>query len=189
MTRTARALALLAAAALVLATPVAAHAGKPYEKTSHYEGTDSFDEEDFCGIEVHFEVAFSGTSKILPVKDSGGQAFYGYNNYQFSEVISTDAGSIRTEANGALHEQKATRISGNIWEFQFVDAGTFRVFDSGGNLLLRANGVFKGSEQFDLLGDSQPGGVPVPLTFEELASNGPGFTDDEFCEAVLPELT
>ena len=195
MTRTARALALLAAAALVVATPVAAQAGKPYEKTFHYDGTDSFDEEDFCGIEAHFEVEFSGATKILPVKGSDSQAYFGFDNYEFREVISTEDGSISTHGNGSFHEQKATHVSGDIWEFQFIDAGTFRVYDSDGNLLLRAAGVFKASEQFDTRGDAQPGGDPLTTpdgehyTFEVLAEHGPGFTEEEFCAAVLPELT
>jgi hypothetical protein len=189
MIRAARALALVAAAGLVLATPATAHAGKPYFPTEHYAGTDSFDEEDFCGIEVHFEVEFSGVSHVLPVKDSDGQAFFGFDNYEFREVISTADGSISTHANAIFHEQKGTHIGGNIWEFQFMDAGTFRVYDSDGNLLLRATGVFKASEQFDVLGDSQPGGVPVPGTFELIANHGQSFDDEEFCAAVLPELT
>jgi hypothetical protein len=189
MTHAARALALVAASALVLATPVAAHAGKPYEKASHYAGTDSYDEEDFCGIEVHVEVEFSGVSHISPVKGSDGQAYFGFDNYEFREVISTEHGSINTHGNAIFHEQKATHIGGNIWEFQFMDAGTFRVYDADGNLLLRATGVFKATERFDVLGDSQPGGVPVPDTFEVIANHGQSFTDDDFCAAVLPELT
>ena len=191
MTRAARALALLAAAGLVLVTPATAHAGKPYFPSERYEGTDSFDEEDFCGIEVHFEVEFSGVAHVLPVKGSEGQAFLGFDNFEVTEIISTEDGWIRTERNGAFHEQRATHISGDIWEFQFIDAGTFRVYDSDGNLLLRANGVFKASEQWDTLGDSQPGAEPVDdgATFEVVADNGPTFTDEEFCAAVLPELT
>ena len=195
MTRAAQALALLAAAALVLATPATAQAGKPVDKTLHYAGTDSYNEPDFCGIVAHFEVEFSGVAKILPVKDSDGQAFFGFDNYEFSEVISTEDGWIRTSGNGAFHEQRATHVSGDIWEFQFIDAGTFRVYDSDGNLLLRAAGVFKASEQFDTLGDFEPGGEPLTTpagehyTFEVLAEHGLGFTDEEFCAAVLPELT
>ena len=189
MTRTARVLAVVASAALVLATPVTAHAGKPVERAAPYAFSFSFTEPDFCGIAVHFEVERSGMAHVLPVKGSDGQAFFGFDNYEFSEIISTEDGWIRTAGNGAFHEQKATHISGDIWEFQFVDAGTFRVYDSDGNLLLRANGVFKASEQFDTLGDSQPGAEPVLGTFEVLADNGPTFTDEEFCAAVLPELT
>lgn len=189
MTRTARALALVASAALVLATPVAAHAGKPYFPSEPYTFSDSFDEPDFCGVAVHFEVERSGVSKVLPVNGAGGQAFFGFDNYEFTEIISTKDGSIRTEGNGSFHEQKATHISGDIWEFQFIDAGTFRVYDSDGNVLLRSSGVFKASEQFDTLGDFQPGGEPVPDTFMVLAARGPSFSDEEFCAAVLPELT
>jgi hypothetical protein len=188
MTRTARALALAAGAALVLATPAAAHAGKPVFRSEPYEFAVSFDEKDFCGIAVHFEVEGSGVSHVLPVKGTD-QAFLGFDNFEVTEIISTEDGWIRTERNAAFHEQKATHVSGNIWEFQFIDAGTFRVYDSDGNLLLRANGVFKASEQWDTLGDSQPGAVPVPDTFEVIANNGPSFTDEEFCAAVLPELT
>jgi len=189
MTRTSRTLTLLAAAALVLATPVAAQAGKPYEKAAPYSGSDSYTEPDFCGIEVQVDVEFSGVFHVLPVKGSDGQAYYGFDNYEFSETISTEDGWIRTHGNGAFHEQKATHISGDVWEFQFIDAGWFRVYDSDGNLLLRSTGVFKASEQFDTFGDSQPGGEPVPDTFEVLANNGLSFSDEEFCAAVLPELT
>ena len=198
MTRAAQALALLAAAGLVLATPVAAHAGKPYEKATTYAGSDSDDEEDFCGVEgltVQIAVEFRGVSQVHPVKGSGGQAFFGFNNYEFREVISTEDGSVSTYGNGIFHEQTATHIEGNIWEFQFMDAGTFRVYDSDGNLLLRATGVFKASEQFDLGGDLVPGGEPLTTpdgehyTFELLANHGQAIDDDEFCAAVLPELT
>jgi len=190
MTRSARALALLGSAALVLAMPVAAHAGKPVEKSAPYSGTDSFDEPDFCGIAVHFEVEFSGVSKVLPVKDSDGQAFLGFDNYEVSEIISTEHGWIRTYGNGAFHEQHATQVEGNVWEFAFIDAGTFRVYDADGTLLLRATGVFKASEQFDTLGDFQPGAVPVePSTFQVLADNGQKISDSDFCDTVLPELT
>jgi hypothetical protein len=189
MSRAARAVALLASAGLILATPVAAHAGKPFAPSEPYSFTDSFDEPDFCGIAVHFEVEGSGVSHVLPVKGSDGQAFLAFDNYEFTEVITTQDGSIRTNGNGSFHEQKATHISGDIWEFQFVDAGTFRVYDSDGNLLLRSTGVFKASEQFDTFGDSQPGGEPVPDTFEVVAQHGQSFTDEEFCAAVLPELT
>jgi len=189
MSRAARALAVLASAGLVLATPVAAHAGKPFAPSERYSFTDSFDEPDFCGIEVHIEVERIGVSHVHPVKGSDGQAFLGFDNYEFREVISTEAGSISTHANAVFHEQKATHISGDIWEFQFLDAGTFRVYDSDGNLLLRATGVFKAVEQFDTFGDSQPGGEPVPDTFEVIAVHGQSFSEEEFCAAVLPELT
>ena len=188
MTRTARALALLASAALVLTTPATAHAGKPYEM-DRYSFPYSFTNDDFCGITVDVEGEASGVFFVLPVKGSDGQAFFGHDNYEFSEVVSTEDGWIRVEGNGVFREQKATHISGTIWEFQWLDAGTFRVYDSEGNLLVRANGVFKASEQFDTLGDSQPGGEPVEGTFEVLAEHGQTFPGSEFCATVLPELT
>jgi hypothetical protein len=181
-------MALLASLALVVATPVAAQAGKPVDRF-HYSDTDSFNEPNFCGIAVHVEVEFSGVSHILPVHGSDGQAYFAFDNYEFREVISTADGSISTHGNGVFHEQHATHIDGNVWEFAFIDAGTFRVYDSDGNLLLRATGVFKASEQFDTLGDSQPGGVPVPNTFEVILDKGQKVDDDAFCAAVLPELT
>ena len=189
MSRSARALALLAAAGPVLATPAVAHAGKPFEKSEPYSFSFS-ENEKLCGITVHYEVEGSGVSKVLPVKGSDGQAFLGFDNYEFTEVISTADGSITTHGNGSFHEQKATHISGDIWEFQFIDAGTFRVYDSDGNLLLRSTGVFKASERFDTRGDSQPGADPLePSTFQVLHEAGQHFDEEEFCAAVLPELT
>jgi len=188
MTRTARALALLASAALVVAVPTAAQAGKPVFRSEPYEFAVSFNEPDFCGIAVHFEVEGSGVSHVLPVKGSD-QAFLAHDNFSVREVISTASGSISTYRRGTFLEQKATHVTGDIWEFVSLDIGPFWVYDSDGNLLLRATGVFKASEQFDTLGDSQPGAVPVEGTFEPLAGHGLSFTDDEFCDAVLPELT
>ena len=187
MHRTSSALAAIGAVALTLMAPTAANAGKPFEK-GHYEFTDSFDDT-VCGVAVHIEFSASGSFVTHPVKGSDGQAFFGHDNYEFTEVISTDAGFVTTHGNGNFNEQKATHIEGNIWEFESLDAGTFRVFDASGDLLLRATGVFKVSEQFDTLGDSQPGAEPIPGTFEVLFERGQTLSEDEFCAAVLPELT
>ena len=187
MHRTSSALAAIGAVALTLMAPTAANAGKPFEHEK-YEFTDSFDDT-LCGIAVHFEVSGSGMFVTHPVKDSDGQAFFGHDNYEFTEVISTDAGFITTSGNGNFREQKATHIEGTIWEFEALDAGTFRVYDASGDLLAKANGVVKMRQQFDTLGDSQPGGVPVPDTFEVLVEHGQVLSEDEFCAAVLPELT
>ena len=187
MHRTSSALAALGAVALTLMAPSAAMAGQPFDK-GHVEFTDSFDDT-LCGIAVHFEVSSSAKFVNHPVKGSDGQAFLNHNNYEFTEVISTDAGFVTTHGNGNFLEQKATHIAGDVWEFESLDAGTFRVYDASGDLLARANGVVKAREQFDTLGDSQPGGEPVPGTFELLVEHGQTLSDDEFCAAVLPELT
>jgi hypothetical protein len=188
MHRTARTLALLATASLVLAVALPAHAGGKPVSREKYSDAFTFTETDLCGIEAQFDVTVSGTFKVMPVQGSD-EAFLGYDSYRFTEIISTDAGWIRTEARGHFHEQTATQVDGDFWEFTFVDAGQFSVYDASGERLLRANGVFKATEQFDTLGDGQPGGVPVEGTFEVLHEAGRTITDEQFCAAVLEELT
>jgi hypothetical protein len=80
-------------------------------------------------------------------------------------------------------------VQGDIWQFQSLFAGTLNVYDSAGRLLLRSSGLFKSTQQFDTLGDAQPGGQPVPGTLEVIADRGHRFDDATFCDTVLPHIT
>lgn len=174
--------------ALAMATP--ASAAKPVER-GHYSGTDSFDEE-ICGLDVHLEVAFQGHFITRPVKGSD-QAFLGFNNYEFSEVITLagdpDGPFVTTHGNGVFLEQHATArpdIGPYVYEFEAIDAGRFTLRDSSGQLLIHDRGVVALTAVFDTLGDGQPGGV---LLSEEVVFRGPISDDATFCTAFVGALT
>jgi len=167
--------------------PGVAQAAPPYEHVK-YSGTDSFTTTD-CGLDVSVDVAFNGVLHIRTVKDSDGQAFLAHNNYDTTETITNPANGqqLIIRANGVFHEQRATHIEGDIWAFEFLDAGTFTLSDLDGNVLLRDRGVVKVRQVFDTLGDSQPGGEI--LSEELLSIAGPHATEDTFCQTYLAQLT
>lgn len=179
---------LVPIAVLVVAlTPGVAQAAKPYEHR-HYSGTDSFTET-ICGLDVSIDVEFSGVLTIRTVKDSGGQAFLAHNNYETIETITNPANGqqLLIHANGVFHEQRAEHIEGNVWAFEFLDAGTFTLTDLGGNRLLRDRGVVKIRQIFDTLGDGQPGGELISEVL--LSIGGPHATEETFCQTFLGQLT
>lgn len=180
-----RTLALLAALPLALAA-APAHAAQPLSH-ERYDDSFTFEEPDLCGLAVTFDMHARGTFVVRPVNGSD-QAFLAHDSYRVTEIISTHEGWIRTERHGQFHEQRGTQVDGDVWAFDFVDSGQFRVFDSSGVRLLQANGVFQAREQFDTLGDGQPGGVPVDGTFEVRHEAGPVVTDEAFCAVVQQEL-
>jgi hypothetical protein len=170
-----------------LFTPAVAQAAPPYEHM-RYSGTDSFTEE-ICGLDVTIDVEFRGVLTIRTVKDSDGQAFLAHNNYETVETITnpvTEQQLIIT-ANGVFHEQRATHVSGNLWSFDVLDAGTLTLTDLDGNRLLRERGVVKIRQLFDTLGDAQPGGELI--TEELLAIHGPHADESTFCATFLGQLT
>lgn len=170
-----------------LVTPTVAQAAPPYEHT-RYSGTDSFTDT-ICGLDVTIDVEFRGVLVVRTVKGSGGQAFLAHNNYETVETITNPAtgDQVVITANGVFHEQRATHVSGNLWAFDFVDAGTFTVTDLDGNRLLRDRGVVKIRQVIDTLGDSQPGGELI--TEEVLAVHGPHSDESTFCDVFLGQLT
>ena len=115
---------------------------------------------------------------VRPVEDSKGQAWYGHATFELTEVISTAAGSIAVATRKVIHEQRATHVQDDVWQFEWLDAGTSSVYDASGKLLLRAAGVLRATQQIDTLGDSA-----------RRAGTDGRTIDDAFCEAVLPHLT
>jgi hypothetical protein len=170
-----------------LFTPAVAQAAPPYEHM-HYSGTDSFTDT-LCGLAVTGTVVFSGVTTVRTVKDSDGQAFLAHNNYETVETITyaPTGNQIVFTANGVFVEQRASHVSGTVWTFDFLDAGTFTITDPDGNRLLRDSGVVKIRQLFDTLGDSQPGGVLI--TEELLALHGPHADESTFCDVVVDQLT
>ena len=193
--------ALLLTGLAVAASPQGAQA-KPVERERYEFSLPAFTDE-ICGIDARLAVEGSGLFKVREVKGSDGQAFFGFDNFEYIETWTTDAGSVVIHHNGTFKEKRATRVEGpvtytfegvqytsdDVWTFQFQESGIFRVYDMDGNVLLKDTGVFRAQEQFDTLGDSQPGGRPIDGTFEVLKDgNGQSFDEEQFCSVVLAEL-
>jgi hypothetical protein len=168
----------------------AAQAAAPVQPVASYSGTDSFDVTD-CGQTLHFEVTFSGKDSIRPAPRSD-EAFLLHDRYRFSERISLaanpDGPYVITEVKGNFIETRARLLDPaepTIYQFWTVDAGTFRLYSSTGELLVRSNGVFKGSNIQDTGGDKAPGSTFI----REVSGDFRGNESGDFCEAIRAELT
>ena len=171
-------------------TAGSAQAVAPVDPVEHYSGTDAYDTTD-CGLSLHFSVTFGGTYSVHPAPGSD-EAFLAHDNYSFSETITqtgvTGGPSVVTHANGNFRETKATLLDPaqpTIYRFTGLDAGTFRLYDAAGHLLVRSDGVFKFVNIQDTRGDKAPGSDLI----EELAGAFHGNESGDFCEAVVASLT
>lgn len=203
--RTALATALVLPLVLLPAGP--AYADKPVERENY--AFDFAEEAELCGIAATVAGSVHGMTSTRPVPRADGQPFLFKDVFHVTETWTTEAGSVTIRHNASFAEQKATKVPGevtytadtdgdgvdetitsdDVWLFTFRDSGNLRVFGTDGRLLLKATGTFKAQEQFDTLGDSQPGGRPVPGTFEVLREQtGQEFSDD-FCAVIEQELT
>ncbi len=183
--------ALAATGLLLVGMAGPAQAGKPFEKVGHYEAEFGFDTEE-CGLDVHIESVVSGRFSIHPVKGST-QAFLAHDVFRFAETITLvgdpDGPFVTTRAHGNFRETKAVQVdpvnNPNLYAFTSVDAGRFQMFDSSGRQIFSGNGVFKVTDVFDTLGDSEPGGEYV----ETLSEVNHGGQKGDFCGALVGALT
>ncbi len=168
-----------------------AQADRPIER-EHFEGQDSSDFE-LCGLPVHSETIFKGSSSIRPAPGSD-QAFLAHDNYRFTNVYTLNDDDpntnefVRVEAHLNFREQKATVLDPskpNIYRFKANEATQFRVYGTDGTLLRRQSGVTKYTVVFDTLGDGKPGGILIK--FDSVFK---GYSDDkDFCTVLVAELT
>ncbi|KQT93472.1 hypothetical protein ASG49_00110 [Marmoricola sp. Leaf446] len=172
------------------AAPGIASAAPPLDPVDHYSGTDSFDATD-CGLALHFEVSYSGTSFVKPAPGSN-EAFLLHDRYRFTETITLasdpDGPYVTTIGSGSFVETTATLLDPakpTIYQFTTVDAGTFRMYAADGGRLVSISGVYKATNIQDTLGDKMPGSQLV----EEVSGDFHGNESGEFCDAVTAELT
>lgn len=78
--------------------------------------------------------------------------------------------------------------SDHVWQFDFRDSGSYTWYDEDGKAVLRFTGPFSGREQFDLFGDSMPGGYPIPGTFELLREKRAWPGGGDFCTVITEHL-
>src|SRR5919108_5455924 len=137
-----------------------APAGATVVERGHYSDSYSFSYDD-CGFDVLAEGTASGHFRIRAGKGKRDTAFFLNDNFSYTEThTNADTGAFLTiTGNAVFNEIKATRLEGNIFEFEAVEAGQpFAVYDSAGNLVLRDRGAIHHHSLFDTLGDDVPGG-------------------------------
>lgn len=142
---------------------------------------------DDCGFAVSGEGAASGHFRIRQGKGKTDQAFFASDNYSYEEThTNVDTGAFLTiKGNAVFNEIKATRVEGNIFDFEAVEAGQpFVVYDSDGNLVARDRGSIHFRARFDTLGDSTPGAIFLEDLGVEVHGPHPGF--DDFCGIITP---
>jgi hypothetical protein len=175
---------------LVMGVAGPAQAVKPVEKSAPYADMDSRDETN-CGLAIHVASTFSGRFSVHPAPGST-EAFLAHDNYEFTDVVTLvgdpDGPFVTITGNGNFREQHATLLDPaepNIWSFDAVDAGIFRMYDSSGAKIWQSNGVAKFTAVFDTRGDAVPGADFI----EETSFVFHGHETGEPCDALVGALT
>ena len=140
---------------------------------------------DDCGFQVDVQGAFSSKQHLRVGKGKTDSAFFGFDNYSFVERQSNPGTGafVTIKGNASFHEVKATRVEGSIFQFDQVEAGQFRMYDSDGRLVGFARGNIHIHILFDTEGDDVPGGIFI----EELGVDVHGPHDD-FCGLLTEQI-
>ena len=184
------ALALSGAAAAALVPAAPASAAAPIVHAS-YSDAFSFDDE-FCGLPVHVERELRESVVLRVARDSDGQAFPVRSTVHALDVVSLADDDPATDEyvvadwTGTFVEQHTTLVSGTVYTFEGVDAGTFSLYDSTGARLVHDRGVRLFTDTFDSLGDGEPGGIYLDSV---AVPHGPRLTEEEFCGILVGQLT
>ena len=181
-TRT-RGLAALATAAAAMVILGGTPAGATVVERGTYDEsyTDSYDD---CGFAVEVQGTASGHFRIRAGKGKDATAFFLNDNFSYEETHTNAATGefVTITGNGVFNEVKATRVSGNVFEFTAVEAGQpFRVFDSDGDLVLRDRGSLRHHALFDTLGDDVVGGEFIADLGTDVHGPHPGL---DFCGVI-----
>ena len=173
-------------AATVMAFAAAQASATGFESFHYTDEPYAFSYDD-CGFAVDVEGTASGHVRVREGKGKTETAFLVSDNYSYSEThTNPETGAFVTiTGNGVFNEVKATRVEGNVFLFEVVEAGQpFRLYDSDGNLVARDRGSIRYRYLFDTEGDDVPGGTPVFEFEPETHGPHPGF--DNFCDLITP---
>lgn len=175
----------------VLMTVAVMAAAAPAQATVFDQGYFTFEEsntEDLCGLEVRHDFAINGHFRTRTGKRDLDQAFFGKLSAHITDTftnLATEA-FFTVEARLTEMDLKATPLGGDLFEFEFREAGMGVVRDMDGDVVLRDRGVIWMRQVFDTLGDSQPGGNILDESVIRVSGPHPGFEQDDetFCAAV-----
>jgi hypothetical protein len=175
----------------VLATIVVTAGAAPAQATVFDKGPFAFEDsntEDLCGIEVRHDFSISGHFRNRTGKGDLDQAFFGQSSAHITDTFTNLATGawFTNEARVTQMDVKASPLGGNVFVFEFREAGMGVVRDMDGNVVLRDRGAIWTRMVFDTLGDSQPGGEILEESVIRVSGPHPGFEQDEeqFCAAV-----
>jgi hypothetical protein len=183
--RTRKLAAVAAAAAAVTLLGAAPSNATVVDRDHYFSEPYSFSHDD-CGFDVEVKGTASGVFRIRAGKGKTATAFFAHDNFSFVETqTNPETGAFVTiTANAVFNEIKARRVEGNIFEFEAVEAGQFRLYDSAGTLVARDRGTVHHHLLFDTGGDNMPGGTEIEYLGADVHGPHPGF--DDFCGLITP---
>jgi hypothetical protein len=150
-----RRLALSLSLAVLLAALAAPAGAKPLVH-EHYEGTDSWVLEDFCGTDWNVESTFSGNFMLKAPRGDNPTPYF-FDNYRWSDVLTdvSDPSRVFTVAgNGLWRDQHITLVEGTIYHFEVIEAGAPVTVRVDGKIIVRDRGSIVWEFTVDTKGDS-----------------------------------
>jgi hypothetical protein len=184
---------LLAVATVAALLTVAIPAQATVRDHEHYAQPYS-DDFDACGFSIHTEGLATGNARIRVGKRDLDTAFFGLDNYAYSETWTNTANgrTLSIWGDAIIRDVSASHVEGSIFRFTTVESGRpFNLADASGNVLIRDRGAIRQTYLFDTEGDHTPGGIFLDLLEERVSGPHPGFfmSEDEFCAVVTPLLS
>ena len=150
-----RRLTLSLSLAVLLAALAAPAAAKPLVH-EHYEGTDSWILEDFCGTDWNVESSFSGNFMLKAPRGDNPTPYF-FDNYRWSDVLTdvNDPSRVFTVAgNGLWRDHRITLVEGTIYHFEVIEAGAPITVRVDGRVIVRERGSIVWEFTVDTKGDA-----------------------------------
>jgi len=186
-----RRLALSLSLAVLLAALAAPAVAKPLVH-EHYEGSDSYVADDFCGTDWNVESTFSGNFMLKAPRGDNPTPYY-FDNYRWSSVF-TDANDpsrvFTATGNGLWRDHRITLVEGTTYHFEVIEAGAPITVRVDGKLIVRDRGSIVWEFTVDTQGDADLSNDVLVSDEGPTAVHGPHpelFMDDTERCALLNE--
>lgn len=146
-----------------------------------------------CGLSLHNDLQVTGTESIRTGTGKLATAFFQRQRIRSVETVTnTYNGKFLTiEQDFVVHDVKATRVSGSIFQFVTHQVGQpFVVKDMNGRVISRDRGNITFTYLFDTGGDQVPGGTfIVDVSDPRVSGPHPAFFADPLtCDVVVALL-
>ncbi len=188
MRRPARLFGVLLALAVITGAVLAAAAsgGQAFHETVHVEET--FDVEDFCGVEgMTVEITQVVDVRLHVVPHGSDRLAYFLQHVSLNEVLTFDGRSLTSVANVTAKDLRVTDNSDGTLTILILATGNRVLYDANGEAIARNPGQVR----FEIVVDH--GGTPndpsddTELDFR-IVKESTGRSDD-FCDAAVPALS
>ena len=140
----------------VLLAALAAPAGAKPLVHEHYEGTDAWVAEDFCGTDWNVESTFSGNFMLKAPRGDNPTPYF-FDNYRWSDTFTdvNDPSRVFTiSGNGLWRDQRITLVEGTIYHFEVIEAGAPVTVRVDGKVVVRDRGSIVWEFTVDTKGDA-----------------------------------